>query len=68
MYPLDLLFELRTGLARDVPQSTRDVYAIPRLSQRRFRDVQEVKLIAMLAARQSFNNIRRDGVRGTSHL
>ena len=52
----------------DVAQSMSDVDAISDLGQRALRDVEKMQARAAIAPRKSFNDIRRDGIRGSPQL
>jgi hypothetical protein len=53
---------------RQVAESMRDMHAVPDLSQRRLRDVQEIQTAFSLWARKTFDDVRRNRVGGSPQL
>ena len=58
--------ELRKRVLVDVTKSMRDVKAVADFRERAFRDVQETETFSFVAAREPFDDVRCDRVRGLS--
>src|SRR5262245_44887942 len=65
---IEVSFEFREMLLRDVTQSFRHMKAIPDLGQRRLGNIQEMQTDSPIPPRESFDNIRRHRVSSSSKL
>src|SRR4029077_3505352 len=66
--PIQISFEFREMLFRDVTQSFRDMEAIPNFGERRFRNVQEMQTYSPIPPRETFHDIRGHRVSRASKL